>query len=119
MRAVDLWKGRNEESGTYGNNRNKVLAQDGFDSSEERKNKFVLFSSGGSQSCRLGEGEVPLLFSICVEGSNDSQEYLSLQYVDVKRPVYIVDKMPGYVCVRWSADDEVNNSLTPVTGSLE
>lgn len=99
----------------------KVLSADSLRSSGEKKNSLVIESGGREEGDGLWVAIVPLLFRKSVRRSNKSQETASfaLYEGDTTRPINIPGKTFGFVCLRGNTDDEVDDSLRQVTGSLE
>lgn len=64
------------------------------------KNSFVLLSGGRKAGGGLWVAKILLLFKICVIQSNQSQECMFLQDIEVKGSIGMVDDTIGSVCLR-------------------
>lgn len=84
---------------------------DGLGSSGDSISSNVLYSGAGDEDGGLQVPKALLSFRISVRGGNKNQEYRSLQYMEVVRPVDTVEETTGCVCLWCRTDDEVYHIL--------
>lgn len=71
----------------------------------------MVASGGVVEDNGLCVGEGLLVFKIGVRESFVSQEFALVQYMEVICLKSMVDETPGFLCLKWSSDDEVDHSL--------
>lgn len=109
MRGVDLKKRLNRKLVTYGRKPQIVFATNSYGLCDKETNSFVLICGGTEKRGGLWVEEILLTLKMAVRGSEESQEYAVLQYVEVRRPGHIVEETIECARLRLRTDDEENN----------
>lgn len=110
LKDVDYVHGMIKEGGEYERRVQRVFASDNFGTSGVCRNSYVLVSGGGYKGEGLWVAKVLLLFRMNLGGEEVGKEYAFLQYMEVSRPVDVIEETLNCVCLRWSTDDEVDYS---------
>lgn len=111
IRVVDLEREFTRELLEYERRVQRVLVKNGFGSSDDRRNSFVLVIADEKDSGCLWVAKVVVLFKMIVRGSNESKEYSDLQYIIGLRLIDRLYKTLWCICLRWTTDDEMDHSL--------
>lgn len=82
-----------------------------FGDAGEKRNRFVLVGSGGSEVDGLWVAKILLLFRMNVSVNSESRKYSFLSYMKVTNRIDTEDITLGFVCLRWFTDDEGDHSL--------
>lgn len=87
--------------------------------SRKKTNSFVLVSAGREEGSRLRVARIPILFTMSVGGRNTSHEYTLLRYIELTRPINMVDEMPVGFFLRCNVANELHHSRRRGTSALK